>query len=856
MLTKKNALSILKVLFPIAVLLLVIYQSKKELTDLSFKRTLYIINGIERYDLFILVLLGLLAVSAMSFYDFVLKRTLRLNIPNWKVFRVSFVANSFNNVLGFGGLAGVGLRTMLYKEHTNDVKRLVAGIAWLTSSALLGLSVFSILTIARILPVGEITGEKPWLWAVIAGVALIVPAALIAAWINNKKARAEDGEAKPRHPVFSYIGASFAEWFAAAVVMYYSLYVMGIHADVRHVFGVFAIAAIGGIISLVPGGFGSFDLLFLLGMQNMGFPQEAVVTSIVIYRIVYSFIPFVFGLFFAAGDLTENTLKRLESNPKMAPAVETTNVLLVFQRAILIRVLYGSLSLLVFMAGVVVLASVALPIDRETVIPHIPRPALLAFNALSLSAALILLILPIELYKRTKRSYSMAVAALVGGFVFSFLKGLNISAIFILPVVIVLLVLLKRQFIREQASYTLGQMIFAAALFIIALFNYNLIAGFIWDKMNRLLRHDYFVHNNSHITYATMTAIIVVPLFFLVFTFFYHKRSKPIGEEADPERLKSFLAEEGGNALSHLGFLGDKRFYFSSDGKALLLFSQISRRLVVLGDPSGQRDSFPLVIEEFLNEAHKQGLSVMFYQIEREDLALYHDFGYNFFKLGEEAFVDMEAFTLSGKKKAGLRAINNKFDREGYTFHVGEPPFSSEFIAKLKDISDEWLGPKKEKGFSLGFFDRDYLEQAPIAYVKDAEGEIIAFANLMPMYQEGEISVDLMRYRKSAPNGIMDALFIRLFLWAQEKGYTTFNMGMAPLSNVGTAFTSFWSERIAAVIFNNVRYMYSFSGLRAFKEKYKPEWRGKYLAYRKNRSLSVTMILVTRLIGKTKKRRR
>ncbi|WP_032795969.1 hypothetical protein, partial [Streptococcus sobrinus] len=60
MLTKKNALSILKVLFPIAVLLLVIYQSKKELTDLSFKRTLYIINGIERYDLFILVLLGLL----------------------------------------------------------------------------------------------------------------------------------------------------------------------------------------------------------------------------------------------------------------------------------------------------------------------------------------------------------------------------------------------------------------------------------------------------------------------------------------------------------------------------------------------------------------------------------------------------------------------------------------------------------------------------------------------------------------------------------------------------------------------------------------------------------------------------
>ncbi|WP_423752457.1 hypothetical protein [Bacillus velezensis] len=85
--------------------------------------------------------------------------------------------------------------------------------------------------------------------------------------------------------------------------------------------------------------------------------------------------------------------------------------------------------------------------------------------------------------------------------------------------------------------------------------------------MNRLLRHDYFVHNNSHITYATMTAIIVVPLFFLLFTVFYHKRSKPIGEKADPERLKSFLAEEGGNALSHLGFLGDKRFISQATAK-------------------------------------------------------------------------------------------------------------------------------------------------------------------------------------------------------------------------------------------------------------------------------------------------
>ena len=55
-----------------------------------------------------------------------------------------------------------------------------------------------------------------------------------------------------------------------------------------------------------------------------------------------------------------------------------------------------------------------------------------------------------------------------------------------------------------------------------------------------------------------------------------------------------------------------------------------------------------------------------------------------------------------------------------------------------------------------------------------------------------------------------------------------------------------------AAIFNNVRYTYSFSGLRHFKEKYKPAWSGKYLAFRKNHSLPITMLSVTKLIGKEK----
>ncbi|KPN12714.1 phosphatidylglycerol lysyltransferase [Bacillus australimaris] len=844
---KKTGMTILKMLFPIVIILVLIFVAKQELSGLSIKKTFYIIDSLNRMDLFILVFLGLVAVLSMSLYDFILRRSLDMPISGWKTIRISWIANSFNSVLGFGGLSGAGLRTLLYKEYITDTKKLLKGIALLTSSVLLGLSIFSDLILVRVLPVESIISQEPWLWAFVIIFACIVPIYIVLASI--RKSSIESGENGLKHPIYAYIGASFLEWLAAGLVMYMAVVSMGMNVDVRIVLGVFAIASIGGLISMVPGGFGSFDLIFLLSMQYIGFDKEMVLTALVLYRFVYSIFPFILGLCIAAYDLTGTTLRRLEGNPRMAPAIETTNVLIVLHRALLIRLLYGSLSILTFGSGLLIMASVVLPVDRLGVITSIPHFLLSGFNGLSLMFGIILMILSIEVYKRTKRSYALTMISLAGGFVFTLLKGFNLSLIFILPVIMAVFFSLRSQFVKQQAPYSLNQFVAAAAGYLFVLFNYNVIGNYIWTKIGHFLSKDYLVHNERHITMTSIIALIGVPLFFFISKLIFNKKAFPIGEEADEEKLKSFLEEKGGNALSHLGFLGDKKLFFSSDGEAMLQFGRIGRCVIVLGDPSGRKSSYPLVLEEFLQQTEKAGYRVAFYQVEREGMALYHDLGFHFFKLGEEAMVDLETFSLSGKKKSNLRAVANKFEREGYTFDMLEPPFSDELISTLKQISNSWLGKKKEKGFSLGYFQEDYLQKAPIAILKDDQGQIISFVSLMPMYQEGEISIDLMRHMHDAPNGMMDALFIHLFQWAKEKGYKSFNMGMAPLSNVGTFHQSFLTERLASVIFNNVRYMYSFSGLRSFKQKYKPEWRGKYLAYKKNTSLPVTMVLVTKLIG-------
>ena len=72
----KNGYDDLKNAFPIVIILVLIFVAKQELSGLSIKKTFYIIDSLNRMDLFILVFLGLVAVLSMSLYDFILRKAL------------------------------------------------------------------------------------------------------------------------------------------------------------------------------------------------------------------------------------------------------------------------------------------------------------------------------------------------------------------------------------------------------------------------------------------------------------------------------------------------------------------------------------------------------------------------------------------------------------------------------------------------------------------------------------------------------------------------------------------------------------------------------------------------------------
>jgi phosphatidylglycerol lysyltransferase len=200
-------------------------------------------------------------------------------------------------------------------------------------------------------------------------------------------------------------------------------------------------------------------------------------------------------------------------------------------------------------------------------------------------------------------------------------------------------------------------------------------------------------------------------------------------------------------------------------------------------------------------------------------------------KVGEAAVIDAAHFTTEGKGKQSLRTAVNRAEREGAGFEVAPPGSARPLEAELRAVSDAWLRHHNgsEKAFSLGRFDIDYLDRQALALVRE-NGRVVAFANLLIGAGGREAMIDLMRHDPEGPHGVMDYLFTRTAQWARDQGMERLDLGMAPLSGLEDRRMAPVFARVGALVFEEGGAVYGFQGLRAYKAKFGPGWRPKFIA--------------------------
>lgn len=297
--------------------------------------------------------------------------------------------------------------------------------------------------------------------------------------------------------------------------------------------------------------------------------------------------------------------------------------------------------------------------------------------------------------------------------------------------------------------------------------------------------------------------------------------------------VREILAGYGRSPLDYFKLWSDKSYFFSQGRDAVIAYKASLSVAISLGDPVGPDARLEPLTRDFLAYCADNGWSAAFHQVLPNLVPMYRGLGLDVLKIGEEAIIDLERFSTTTVENKELRRVRHKFQRDGYTVVRTRPPHRPSLLEEVREVSDEWLllPGRRERGFTLGRFDRNYVAETPLAMLQDASGRAIAFVNEIPAYAAGMATIDLMRHRRDIPNGAMDFLFLELMLALRQERYQRFSLGLAPFSGVGDRPGAGVQERAVHQMFEHLNRFFSYKGLRAYKAKFEPVWEDSFLVY-------------------------
>lgn len=807
---------------PVVVIGLVGILSWSELRAIHPRDVRAALHSLDPFWLLIAALATLLNIGVMGLYDvIVFEHTRSRWLERWRYGAVSF---AWSNFLTLGPLAGPAIRFWLYRPAVDKPSDLEGGVVSIATAFTAGLGGWTVA--AWLLP----HADNPIWIGILVTVAFVTTLAAvhIARAVFNRIERL----ATPTGGAISALHLALVgwlDWLLGAFAFATCLRATGVETSVIESIRVFFFGQAIGLASLVPGGFGSADAFWI---ARLPLATSVATAALLAYRLIYYVIPWVMASLLLLSWATHRATKRLELARRLLAGF------------------VGAAGLLILLSA----ASFSIRSRFALLNEYVPLPVVEVSHLAAAATGILLLVLARGMSRGYRAALNSTVVLLLMGVVFSVLKGLDWEEAVVLALVALLAASQRPLFTRRGRgdwveSRDVGVAFLALLVFIIfGTIAYRVRTPTVSDIGTFRSVQWAEVERNRFLRSAT-TLILVMSAGAAYVLMRVPVRFRRLGDK-ELARALEMHAELGGDTNAMLVASGDKDLFVDRD-RGFCLYRTIGPYLVVFSDPvvraPADRGAF---LNALFDHAGNLDRRPVFYQISLNWIPPLHDRGYAFFKLGEEAQVSLERFTLEGHAGKEYRQFLRRAERDGVRFRVLPPYEVERVLPELSAISATWLENKRvrERQFSIGFFDPDYLGRFPCAVVEDKSGRIIAFANMLLGPKNEELSIDLMRHLDDAPR-VMDFMFTSLFLYGKERGYQRFNMGMAPLSSVGEIRGAHTRERLANLFSQHGETWYNFQGLRLYKEKFGPEWVPRYMAYQNAWEWPVAIAHVSALIA-------
>ena len=761
--------------------------------------------------------------GCLTLYDALAVHFAGARVPYPRIALISFMGYAVGHNVGMNTLSGGAIRYRAYSAAGLGPKQIATIIAFgtftffLGAGVLLGLSLLSQAGLS-----GSVLHVHAW-FARLLGAGLL---AAVSSYLYMVSTRHEPIKLwrieipVPRTRIaFAQIAVACADLLCAAAVLY-MLLPPEASLSFAAFAGVYLLAMAAGAISNVPGGIGVFETVLLLLLPSI--PQDRLLVALVAYRAIYYFTPFGVALVLLGAH---------EAWVHRGPVVR----LMRLARAFLNAVTPQAIAIAVFIAGAVLLISGATPgLSKrlELLRNFVPLPVLELSHLLGSAVGVGLLVIAHALYKRLHTAWWLTMWLLCAGILLSLLKGFDVEEAMVLAVVVGLLFSARARFRRRGSlveQHYSGPWVVALCL-VLATAAWLVIFVYRHVPYGNELWWQFAVHASAPRSLRASLLAVMIAAAYGLWRLLRPGMAPLVPPSAADLESAAKLIAQGDDTAANLALLGDKNFLFNGDRTAFIMYQVSGSSWVAMGDPVGPPETCEPLAWQFLENCDGMAVSPVFYQVKPQNLPLYIDLGLNLSKLGEEARVLLESFSLDGPARSDLRQTHRRALRDGAVFEVVERARVGAIMTQLRAVSDAWLAEKKagEKRFSLGYFNEDYLAHFDCAVVRREE-KIVAFANLWRADGK-ELSVDLMRYGEGAPKSVIDFLLIECMLWGKANHYEWFNLGMAPLSGLEEhALAPTW-HKLGRMVQRYGEMFYHFEGLRKYKEKFLPVWRPRYLA--------------------------
>ncbi|MBX2796812.1 MAG: DUF2156 domain-containing protein [Myxococcales bacterium] len=234
------------------------------------------------------------------------------------------------------------------------------------------------------------------------------------------------------------------------------------------------------------------------------------------------------------------------------------------------------------------------------------------------------------------------------------------------------------------------------------------------------------------------------------------------------------------------------------------------------------------------------------YPLRAADLHVAQAAGFETLPIGVEAWVDLDAFTLRGKRFADLRQMRNRAAKRGVVVEEVDPAvWRGAIEATWRRFVGTREVPWQVRWLSGGpVFDASWGHRTFVAHL---HGDVQAFCTILPG-PDGTAGLDVMCRDPDAAPGSMDALLVHVLRQLREEGLRSVSLGPCPLAGgtpeavsgaLGLAMRWAWGSAMGDRWFG-------FRRLAAFKAKFRPRHEVVHLGLAPGRS-ALSLYLVARI---------